>query len=160
MELACVALQLPTRPSRPASPGRITQLTLRDRAEQAAEILITALGEVDDAMCGRAARLLRELTTRSPEMEESRLLSDALAMEDFGVSGLFAQAMALGRQNGALASVAEGAEKRVQYGYWEARLKDGFHHEPVRQIARRRLETAQQVAKLLAAELREDGLLP
>ena len=159
LQLACIALQLPARSARPASPGRANSLPLRERVEQAAELLITVVGEADEELCTRTTKVLRELTVRSPELEEARLLSDALNLDDFGVSGLFVQAMTLGRQNGAIAAIAEGSEKRDQYGYWDARLKDGFHFEPVRQIARRRLETAQQAARMLAAELREDGLM-
>jgi hypothetical protein len=65
-------------------------------------------------------------------------------------------AILTGRQGGGVAQVADGSEKREQYGYWDARLKDGFHFEPVRQIARRRLEHARHVADLLSAELGED----
>ena len=57
-----------------------------------------------------------------------------------------------------MTQLVEGAEKREQYGYWEARLKDGFHFEPIRQIARERLEHARQVAAMLTDELRQDGV--
>ena len=43
-----------------------------------------------------------------------------------------------------------------QYGYWDARLRDGFHFEPVRRIAKRRLEHTRQVCKLLGEEMEED----
>ena len=46
--------------------------------------------------------------------------------------GLVNRAIQLGRQGDGVKQVAEGNEKREQYGYWEARLKDGFHFEPVR----------------------------
>jgi hypothetical protein len=52
--------------------------------------------------------------------------------------------------------VAEGSEKREEYGYWEARLKDGFHFEPVRKLAKARLDNARQASKLLADELGGD----
>jgi hypothetical protein len=160
LELASLALQLPVKAGRAQAAGRPGQLTLRQRAEQAAELMIGALGEGAEELAERTAAVLRELAMRTPAMEESRLLRDAVGLEDFGVSGLFVQAMALGRHNGPLAALTEGFEKREQYGYWEARLKDGFCFEPVRQMARRRLEMARQVAKLLAAELGEDGPRP
>ena len=52
--------------------------------------------------------------------------------------------------------VNEGNTKREEYGYWEARLKDGFHFEPVRKLARKRLENAREAARLLAEELGGD----
>jgi hypothetical protein len=94
---------------------------------------------------------------RNPMVEEAKLLADALNLEDFGLVGLLAQTIQLSRQGGGIAQVIEGIEKRDQYGYWEARLKDGFHFEQVRQIAKRRLDHARQASKLLLAELDEDG---
>jgi hypothetical protein len=47
-------------------------------------------------------------------------------------------------------------QNREAYGYWDARLKEGFHFESVRQIAEKRLETARQVTGLLLSELSED----
>jgi len=57
-----------------------------------------------------------------------------------------------------LTSLDIAAEKREEYGYWEARIKDGFHFEPVRAIAIKRLATSRRVAKMLADELKEDRL--
>jgi hypothetical protein len=157
LELACYALQLPLRHSKAPTAGRMGQISLRDRAEQAAELVITAAADQANAdLIERAARILRELPLRAPELAESKLLADAVNLDDFGVTGLVLQAMHLARQHSGLTPVAEGFEKRRQYGYWEARLKDGFHFEPIRQLARRRLHEAGRVADLLLAELRED----
>ena len=64
--------------------------------------------------------------------------------------------MQLARQQGGITQLVEGFDKRKEYGYWEARLKDGFHFEPVREMARRRMVNAQRAAELLRAELEED----
>jgi len=56
---------------------------------------------------------------------------------------------------GGVALVADGCRKRQQYGYWEARLKDGFHYEAVREMARQRLQHTMQVCAMLEEELRE-----
>jgi hypothetical protein len=48
---------------------------------------------------------------------------------------------------------------REQYGYWVARLKDGFHFDQTRALAKKRLDHTRRVAGLLMAELREDGAL-
>ena len=84
-------------------------------------------------------------------------MADAVNLDDFGITGLMAQAMHLSRQNAGVSQVAEGFEKRRQYGYWDARLKDGFHFAVVRDLARRRLEGAQRVVELLSTELKEDS---
>jgi hypothetical protein len=64
----------------------------------------------------------------------------------------------LARQGDGLKQFVEGLDKREQYGYWEARLKDGFHFEPIRQIAKRRLARAREVARMLTDELKEDSI--
>jgi hypothetical protein len=114
------------------------------------------LDDVDEGLLDRATRLLHEMPHRSPVPEEAKLLADAVNLEDFGVIGLAVQMTQLTRQGDGVVQLAEGSEKREQYGYWEARLKDGFHFPSVRQIAARRLEHARQMAAMLAEELKED----
>jgi len=158
MELACHALQLPDRTGKPV--GKLGQVNLRERAEQAAELLISSLSRhADEQLIDRATMLLRELPLRSPKLPEAKLLADAVNLDDFGLTGLLLQAMQLARQHASVTAVVQGFVKRQQYGYWEARLKDGFHFEPIRQMARQRLQATQQAISLLLAELQEDQSL-
>jgi hypothetical protein len=93
---------------------------------------------------------------KSPVPEEARLLADAINLDEFGLVGLFTQMIQLSRQGDGINQLAEGCEKRDQYGYWDARLKEGFHFEPIRQLARRRVNNARQAARMLQDELNED----
>src|SRR5262249_30392561 len=130
---------------------------LRERAEQSAELLVSTLADdVEEELLDRATRLLLETPHRAPMLEDARILADAMNLDDFGLVGLVGQMIQLARQGDGVMQLTEGLEKREQYGYWEARLKDGFHFEPVRQIAKRRLARARQVATMLAEELKED----
>jgi hypothetical protein len=156
LELACMALQLPMKAGKPPA-GKKARTSLRDRADDAAELLIThAKDHIDDTLLDRATRLLHEMAQRAPMLDEARILADALNLEDFGMTGLVLQVVALGCQGDGVAQLADGCEKREQYGYWEARLKDGFHFEPIRQLARKRLDHARKAAAFLQDELRED----
>lgn len=156
LELACYAIQLPIRRPRTLPSGRPARSTLRERAEEAAELLLNVAPDADEGLLDRTTRLLQEMPHRSPMVDEARLLADAVNLDDFGVTGLVQQMIQLGRQGEGVLQLADGLEKREQYGYWDARLKDGFHFEPVRQIARRRLDNARHLALLLLTELRED----
>ena len=157
LELACYALQLPLRRSRTLPTGRQQRSTLRERSEEAAELMVGVAGtDTDELLLDRSARLLHEMPHRSPMLDEARLLADAVNLEDFGVVGVALQIVQLARQGEGLSQLAEGCEARELYGYWDARLKDGFHFEAVREIARRRLENARLVCSMLIAELRED----
>lgn len=158
LELACYALQLPQRQSAKANgKGPSPRHNPRDRAEHAADMLAATLnGRAPAALIERTAQLLHELPQRTPMLEEARLLSDALNLDDFGVTAMLLQAAQLSRTGGGVTQVLDGLEKREQYGYWDARLKDGFHFEPVRKIARERLEHTRRAAALLRQELGED----
>ena len=160
MELACYAIQLPVRRPKTSASGRPARFTLRDRAEEAAELLLNVIPDADEQLLDRAARVLQEMPHRAPMLDESRLLADALNLDDFGITGLVQQVIQLCKAGDGIVQLAAGLEKREQYGYWDARLKDGFHFEPVRQIARRRLDNARHVAMLMLNELREDGVEP
>lgn len=161
LELACFAMQLPARRGKP--PGKTTgkaatRSTLRDRAEEAAELLVGIAGtDVDESLLDRATRVLLEMPHRSPMLDEAKLLADAVNLEDFGAIGVINQSIQAAKSGEGVAQLAEGCEKREQYGYWDARLKDGFHFEAVRQIALRRLQNTRQICALLAAELKQDN---
>lgn len=159
LELATYALQLPMRRTRLSPTGKPLRSTLRERAEEAAELLVGVVPEeIDEALLDRATRLLHEMPHRSPVLDESKLLADALNLDDFGVIGLALQAIQLTRQGEGVTKLADGANKREQYGYWDARLKDGFHFDAVRQIARQRLRNTRESARLLIEELADDGI--
>jgi hypothetical protein len=162
LELACFALQLPARgggasgardEERP-QPGRTS---LRDRCEDAAELLIMEFGAViDEALLDHTARVLREAPHRPPMLDAARLLADAINLEDFGVLGIVGQVIQLYQQGQGAVQLADGLEKRDLYGYWDARLNEGFHFDAVREMARGRLEHARQIAAMLRRELADD----
>ncbi len=157
LELACFALQLPMRSSANLPAGKLGRTNLRDRTEQAAELLVGAVGrEASEELIDRATNILIALPHRVPEHEEAKLLADALNLDDFGIIGFVTRTIQLGRQGEGVSQIVEGNQKREQYGYWEARLKDGFHFEPVRRLAKLRLENLRQIAKLLDDELNGD----
>ncbi len=159
LELACSALQLPLRRPRVLATGRPGRSTLRERAEESAELLISiASSDASEDLLDRTTRILHEMPHRSPMLEEGKLLADAFNLEDFGITGLFNLALHTGRHGDGIVQLADGLEKRDQYGYWESLLKDGFHFEPIRQLAKRRLESARKAAAMLRAEMHDDKL--
>jgi hypothetical protein len=157
LELACYALQLPPRQGKGTVAGRLARTNLRERCEQSAELLVSLMSsDIAEDLLDRTTRLLQEVPHRSPVIDEAKLLADAFNLEDFGVAGLIGQAVQLALLGDGIADLADAAEKREEYGYWEARLKDGFHFEPIRAIATKRLAIARRVVKMLIDELKED----
>lgn len=159
LEMACYALQLPLRRTEELPVGRLGVTNTRERAERAAQRLVEEVGEhIPAGLLDHTTRLLYETPQRPPVLEEAKLLADALNLDDFGATGLLRQAIELGLRGDGVDRLAEGWEKRTAYGYWEARINDGFHFPQVRNIARRRLANAMRVADMLAEERREDAL--
>ncbi|MGH7180089.1 MAG: hypothetical protein ACREJC_22115 [Tepidisphaeraceae bacterium] len=158
LELACHAMQLPQKQTRMAI-GKLGRTNLRQRAENAAEMLINVIGEdVDESLLDRTARLLHETPQKQPMLEEARLLADAINLDDFGSVGLLALAMQLSLLGDGPGELADACAKRDEYGYWEARLKDGFHFDVVRKMAQQRLQAAREVTRTLVDELSEGAL--
>ena len=153
LELCAYAIQLPLRQTRSTARGRAGRSNLRDRAEEAAEMLLAmASADADEGLLDRGTRILYEMPHRAPMLDEARVLADAVNLDDFGLTGLLTLCMQSGHDGEGIAQLLSGLEKREEYGYWSARLKDGFHFDAVRQIACRRLDTARQVARMLKAE--------
>src|SRR3954454_22951754 len=66
LELACYALQLPQRQTKLA-PSKLGRPNLKQRAEGAAELLVSMLGEeIDTGLLDRATRVLQETPQRQP----------------------------------------------------------------------------------------------
>jgi len=154
LELACHALGLPFAYEKSIRRRLPVRTRLKDRAMLAIDLLPAHFDHegADAALLARTTTLLEQMPDRMPKLPEARLLADAVNLDDFGISGLVVQTMQLARQGEGLAQLIDGAEKRELYGYWDARLKDGFHFEPVRRIAQRRLENARLAIKLLSQE--------
>ena len=158
LELACYTLFLPMRGAPTRQPGGIMRTSLRDRTEQAAELLIGTVGaDASEDLIDRATNILLAMPHRKPALEESKLLADACNLDDFGLIGMINRTIGLACQGEGISQLVQGDRNRERYGYWEARLKDGFHFPAVRDLARERLANARTVARLIAEEV-EGGI--
>lgn len=153
LELSCWAVQLPwARGDLPT--GKFGTASMRDRAERAAELLVTDLADViDEDLLDRSVRILQELHRRPPMIEDAKLLADAVNLDDFGVGGLVQQIGRLASAGDGLAALIDATRARSRYGYWTARLKDDFHFEHPRKLAEIRLASLLEVARMLEEEV-------
>ncbi|MCL2649021.1 MAG: hypothetical protein FWD61_18815 [Phycisphaerales bacterium] len=107
-----------------------------DAAELAADQLKDLLPPADLELVGK---ILREHRQRETQLPEAKLLADAMALEEFGLVGLWN----LWRQFHAAGKTLEQFIKlwkaQHDYSYWESRLRDGFHFETSRRTAKERL---------------------
>lgn len=97
-------------------------------------------------------KIIKESCNRFTNMSEAMVLSDARNLEDMGTVGLlqdFRRNIINGKN---ISDFIESWKCKIEYGYWQARIKESFRYKPVRQIAQHRLITAINLMELLAEE--------
>lgn len=107
-----------------------------DAAELATDQLKDLLAQED---LDKVLTILQEQRHRETRMPEARLLSDAIALEEFGLIGLWNQNRQFHASGKTLEQLIKLWKAQHDYGYWESRLRDGFHYESARRTARERL---------------------
>jgi hypothetical protein len=148
------AVQLPFCMPGPQTIGKLGVTPLRERCEQSARLLVEQLGEsIDESLLDRAVRVLLEVSQKSPVPDEAKVLADAISLEDFGVTGVMLQCARLATIGRGLRMVVDAFEQRERYGYFDARLRDGFHFDASRQMAQLRLVAARQLVTAIKQEM-------
>jgi hypothetical protein len=119
------------------SPGKAADdQAYGDAAEIAADQLKELLPQHDlDAMIN----ILQEHRKRDTKLPEARVLADALSLEEFGLIGFWNQNRQFHASGKSLEQLLKLWKAQHDYGYWESRLREGFHFEAARRTARERL---------------------
>ena len=120
--------------------------------EQSARMLETAMsGVLSPDSLQRALRVVRSAQDRTTNSIEARIVADACSLQEFGVLSLWPMIRRGMLEGKAVQTILDTWNRKKEYHFWEARLNDSFHFEPVREIARRRLERLER----LMADLKE-----
>jgi len=84
-------------------------------------------------------KIIADSHSRSAIMTEAIILSDARNLDDMGTTGVFSELkrhVAVGK---GVSDAVNIWKRKVDYGYWQARLKESFRLESVRRLAEKRL---------------------
>ena len=100
----------------------------------------------------RVCRIIVESENRLTRLPEAQILSDARGLDDIGNLGILQDVRRCLLQGKGPGAVLEGWDRKIEYRYWEARLKEGFHFASVRQIAKRRFTAMEQCIQQLRSE--------
>jgi hypothetical protein len=155
MDLAKVAALYAGVAQNLAGPGRTPDDEAYDSATEMAGDQLKELltGEELELM----GKILREQRKRDTKMPEARVLADALALEEFGLIGLWNQCRLFHSSGKTLEQLVKLWKAQHDYNYWEARLRDGFHYEISRRAAKERLAQMKGIYERLQREhLAED----
>ncbi len=107
-------------------------------------------------MPARELDLVQEIIRRahdaSIELAEAKILSDADSLDDIGALGVWRDLRRYILEGRAVEDTVRAWQRREQYGYWEARVRDAFNLETSRRLAEQRLAAARAFKEQLAIE--------
>jgi hypothetical protein len=100
----------------------------------------------------RAMAATRSMRQRGDIPIEAQVLADADNLEEFGLPSLWLTIRRGMVEGKGVRAVLEMWQRRREYRFWDARLKDSFRFPPVRAIAERRLEAMERIMGELQAQ--------
>lgn len=115
-------------------------------------------GLVGKSLVDKITRIICESSTHSTSMVEAMILSDARNFEDTGLTGIFNEYRRHIIGGRGISGVLQSWKKKIDYRYWQARLKESFRFDSVRKLASQRLEAAEQMMDRLDLENSSEDL--
>jgi hypothetical protein len=138
------------------SNNRTADLTLSNGnglLEVSAELATKKLaGIIEKIKIEKISSIITESGSHLTQRTEAMILSDARNLDDMGAVGIFNEYRRFVIGGKGICGVLQSWRKKTDYGYWQARLKEGFKFEQVRKLAERRLATAEYFINQLKAE--------
>lgn len=87
-----------------------------------------------------AGRAIREMHNRGADLIEAQVVAEADSLDEFGFVALWSAIRRGAVEGKGVQALLDTWRRRKEYQFWTARLNDAFRFEPVRELARRRLE--------------------
>lgn len=98
-----------------------------------------------------AVMTVLECGQKHPMRPESRLLNEALNLDDIGLQAICQMAYRQCFEGGGLTSLLHAWDRQCEYHFWEARIAECLHYEATKKLARARLASM----RLFMDELRK-----
>ncbi|MEN8126249.1 MAG: hypothetical protein ABFR90_00420 [Planctomycetota bacterium] len=109
-------------------------------------------GILTETQINKANRIIIESSNRFTDMTEAMILSDGRNLEDMGAVGLLGELQHHIANGKSISDILENWKCKIEYGYWQARLKESFRYDSVRRMAARRFDVMEHFMAQLAAE--------
>jgi hypothetical protein len=124
-----------------------------DSGKLAAQVAAEKLEDViSQQKINKIGKIIVESGNKLTKMTEAKVLSDARNLDDLGAVGIFNQFRKSTLQGKGATESLQGWQKKVDYGYWQARLKESFHFESAKKIAQKRFSVTQDFMARLDRE--------
>jgi hypothetical protein len=97
-------------------------------------------------------KIITESADRFAKLPEAIILSDARNLDDMGAVGIFNEFRRYVVHGKGASEALESWKRKIDYRYWDARLKESFRFESVRKLAAQRFAAAEYFMNQLAVE--------
>lgn len=109
-------------------------------------------GAVERARIEKINKIITESGNHFTRMAEAMILSDARNLDDMGATGLFNEFRRYVIRGKSACDAVRSWKRKIDYRYWQARLKESFWFEQVRKLAEQRLSTVECFMNQLKVE--------
>jgi len=124
-----------------------------------AEIVERELSKLlDNSRTQKICMTIIESASHFSSRLEANILCDSRNLDDMGLAGIlseFRRCTPAGRPTSEIIGVWQ---RKIDYGYWQARLKEDFHFPEIRRIASHRIAAVEKFMSQLARELASEDL--
>lgn len=100
--------------------------------------------------------IIRQQHSRDTNLSEARILSDACNLDDLGIVGLWRDIRRYAAEGRGIDEALTSWQRRVEYGYYQARLEETFKFAETRKWAKRRLSRFTEAMKMMGQEHRAE----
>lgn len=115
-------------------------------------------GLLTDSRIDKICEIITESCNRFTETVEAMILSDARNLEDLGAAGMMNELRHHILCGKGISEIVKSWKRKVEYGYWQARLKEGFRFEAACDIAQKRFEAVENFMAQLVTENKAEDL--
>lgn len=113
-----------------------------DHREHGADMLERRLAKLlPDTSLERAAQAVRTLNNRDIPSIEGQVITEAHNLDEFGMVSIWISVRRGAVDGKGVQAVIDMWRRRKEFHFWTARLNSSFRFEPIRDLARRRLES-------------------
>jgi HD superfamily phosphodiesterase len=120
---------------------------------RSADLMMTAAADLlPERQLARCARILRESASRVTDLLEAQILADAINLEDLGALGVWAELRRFAAAGRPVGEALISWQRKIEYNYFQARIKDCLRLAAVRRLANKRLEAVTGFMEQLKAE--------
>lgn len=136
-----------------ASKSHVIPANISNTLEFCSVIIEKKLGSIlDKRQINKASKIITESGSHLTNITEAMILSDARNLDDMGATGIFNEFKRHVAQGKSITDALQSWKKKIDYRYWQARLKESFRFESVRKLAQQRLSATEYFMNQLKIE--------